>query len=146
MSQRLAIFDIDGCCLNLEARLPHFDTDYELFQSLWHTDKPIPQGVLVYRLLMKDSTLKPVFLTSRNEDLRDVTAHQLRLMFPKQEYELWMRPSDNKMPCQEYKVLALQSHGYQPSDVFIAFDDHSEVIAAYRKLGIVAYHTADREE
>lgn len=145
--RKLALLDIDGCVLNIEARLHHWHNgDYTSFWEGWETDEPIPQGVYFYKQLIEDPEVHAVFSTARDEAVRHITMIQLRQLFgASASFDLWMRPpgfpktNDSDV---ELKTGAITRNGYSPNDIFIAFDDRNIIVEAYRKLGIVAYQTA----
>lgn len=141
---KYVICDIDGCCLDPDERIGHLLAgDYDTFLSLWETDKPIPQGVFTYIQYLKNPKFfKVVFVTSRRERERSFTEVQLDRLFCEYEYEVWMRPNDDHREDCEVKLAILKSHGVQPDEVFIAFDDRNVICEAYRRHGIVAYQTA----
>ena len=140
---RYVICDIDGCCLNSEARIQYLlDGDYATYSEMWETDVPIPQGVFVYRQFMRNRLLNIVFLTSRFELARETTTSQLQRLFPGEEFQLLMRRDGDNREDAEVKVEALATHGMSAENIFIAFDDRNVICEAYRKLGIVAYQTA----
>jgi len=151
------IYDIDGCCVNCEERAQHIETDYEKYLALHHTDKPIPQGVLVYSLLLEMSSapvmghngqvevmpLEHVFVTARGEDQRANTERLLKVLFPDATFRLLMRHVDHRgRPDTEVKLEMIVDANIRPDDIFMAFDDRACNVEMYRSLGIVAYQTA----
>lgn len=143
-TQKYAIFDIDGCCVDISARLPYLvDGDHETFQSMWTTDKPIEAGVAVYTSLMM-AGFHGVFLTARNIALHGITLQQLRPLFPNLPFTLLMAESANDDHAK-YKVDQLNSflkrNNATLDDVLVCFDDNLAVIEAYRNIGLTAYLT-----
>lgn len=145
---KLVVADIDGCCISVQKRLKYWlACDIKTFAELWHTDEPIPQGIAVYQKFLEDSDYKVLFVTARWEQWRSHTLRTLRYhVWPDiQNEQLLMRP-DNMPPelgdmPGDFKPALLEAHGYNVSDVFIAFDDSKSVIDGWRKRGIVAYQT-----
>jgi len=142
----LVLMDIDGCCIDSDERWSMFSdkkVEYDEYKTLHHIDKPILAGCVIYSLLLNHSKLACVFLTSRSEDQRQQTEEQLRILFGYDaSFQLWMKPVGNADPCMEYKLWMLQSKGYEPHHVVLAFDDRPSVVEAYRAVGITAYQTA----
>lgn len=141
---KYVIFDIDGCCIDLTARLPYLiNGDHETFRSLWRTDKPIEAGVAVYSALMKAGFIG-VFLTARNHSLEGVTREQLQPLFPGFGYHLLMADKYHEDHSQ-YKIDRLKEFladkGATFDDVLLCFDDNLDVIQRYRAEGLKAYLT-----
>lgn len=134
------------CCLNHEERIEHWHAgNMELFYSMWRTDKPIEQGVLIYSALMATVNLKCVFVTSRQEFIRTDTLEHLTLLFGEDRMsrcDLLMRPNGDPRPDTQLKLDLIREAGIDFKDVFICFDDRPSVISAYREQGMVAYQTA----
>jgi hypothetical protein len=140
--------DIDGCCNNLDYRWKMFqsgDWDYDRYVRSMPFDEHIPAGVAIYKAMM-DAGHRCVFITARSLNQYKATFAQLKKMFEDRHFELWMPPSyefgDKKPADADLKIQMLKERGVDPMDVLVAFDDRPSVIAAYRELGIVAYHTA----
>lgn len=139
----IALFDIDGCCVDSSFRAEHIELDFERYLALHATDKPILQGVMIYSLLMDVPDMEPVFITTRGEEQRTNTEALLESIFPDREFKLLMRPEGDRRKDVEIKQELLEKNGIHPEDVFIAFDDRPVIVEMYRSLGIVAYQTAE---
>jgi hypothetical protein len=137
-----ALLDIDGCCIDSSFRTEHINKDFQKYLDLHHTDFSIPQGVIVYSLLMDLNDLKCVFITSRGEEQRATTEKLLGSIFPGKSYELWMRATGDLRDDVIVKQELLEKHDIKAEQVFIAFDDRPVIINMYRSRGIVAYQTA----
>ena len=132
--------DIDGCVLNLEHRLESImKGDFESFHE---NDTIIPQGYLIYNALLADRRLSVVFNTSRPESNRATTEKQLRAIFGKKRWQLWMRQPGPRLPDQELKINQVISRSIPFSDIFMVFDDRNVICEAFRAHGVVAYQTA----
>lgn len=142
------VMDIDGCCLDNRDRLPLLDQKdgHLAYHAAYALDIPIPAGVAVYSSLMKAGHI-PVFLTSRHEKNRDYTMEQLTHLFgdllEKSNAVLLMRQEVDFELDPVFKLKALTRQGVHPDEVLVAFDDRPSVVEAYRKVGIVAYQTAE---
>jgi hypothetical protein len=135
--------DIDGCILDIDARLPYLLVgDFETFDRLHITDKPIAQGIYIYKQFMTDPRFRCIFVTSRTEKVKHYTIKQLESIFGGLHIELLMRPLDNKESDAELKLNMIASAGISSDQVFIAFDDRPSICEAYRDRGWVAYQTA----
>ena len=140
--------DIDRCVLDPSERIGHYlSGDISTYESLWSTDKVIPQGYHVYSQFLLDPTRswRCLFITSRREHARSTTLLQLRNLWPDAKFDLLMRPGDVTKEMKddgEIKPWLLEQNGYSLDDVFIAFDDRQAVVDAWRRLGIVCYQTA----
>ncbi len=141
----LVIMDIDRCVLDPSARIGHYlSGDIDTYEAMWETDKPIPQGLYIYRTFLNDPQWKCLFITSRREWARDTTMQQLWDLFGDVEFELLMRPvcvDKGSKNDAEIKPWLLKEHGYDVKDVFIAFDDRQDVVDEWRRLGVVCYQT-----
>lgn len=139
---KYAILDIDGCCLDINERLPYLlSGDYKTYMDLYRTDKPIKQGVHIYTMLMKDPNINCVFVTARNDGIREQTEEQLAMLFPGLDYALLMRPENCHELDAHIKLRLIKDYCGDYSNVFIAFDDRPAICEAYRNVGIVAYCT-----
>lgn len=141
---KYAVFDIDGCCLNNEARLHLWPMNKAVFEESWQLDVPIEAGVAVYTSLML-AGFNGVFLTARPIHLELATKLQLRELFPGLDYTLLMAPRSQEDHAT-FKVKSLKDYlsrqNASLSDVLLCFDDNIDVVDAYRKEGLIAYQTA----
>lgn len=140
----IAVFDIDGCCIDSSERWLRYGHDRKEYEDNWELDKPIPAGTAVYLSLMKCGIFG-LFLTARTSSQSVGTYAQLDTLFPGCEYELVMAPNPQSNHSV-FKVTALRqylsSNGLGLDDVLVCFDDNIDVVGAYRDLGLVAYQTA----
>lgn len=140
--QKTILLDIDGCCVDSTARSPLFKTDHDEFMAQHHTDKQIAAGAFIYGMIMGRADVRPIFITGRDERQRAVTLQILCKMFGPRSYEVWMRATGDYRPAAEVKLEMMIQRGLDPTSVLLAFDDDPEVVAMYRELDIIAYHTA----
>jgi len=144
--KNIVIFDIDRCILDPKERIHHYlNKDFETYESLWHTDTPIKQGVEVYKTFLNNDTWRCIFITSRREWARETTYKQLLMLFGMRKFTLLMRPNDCTKEMKDdaaIKPWLLERAGFSIHDVFIAFDDRQSVVDRWRELGVVCYQTA----
>lgn len=151
--KNLVIADIDGCCIDNTERLAHYNEKaMDTYESLHHLDTPIQQGVEVYKAFLDNPAFRVAFITGRQERQRVVTYLQLSSLFGSHlltGVPLIMRPNhifSKDVPCSVLKPQLLLDHGYTFEEVFLAFDDHTDIVNAWRERGIVAYQTAPRHK
>lgn len=142
---KLVLMDIDGVIVDSSYRQPHFDTDFDRYLELHHTDQPITAGVFLTKMFLKQPDIRVVFITSRTDLQRDTTLLLLKKLFGPSAYELWMRTEGDTAPCAEVKLKLLLENKVHPNDVLIAFDDLPSNIAMYREIGIVVYQAPFEE-
>lgn len=164
---KFAVLDIDGCLLDITHRLRNWDlastgVEGAGFYDNAHLDKIIPAGRAVY-LGLHLAGLRLIFITGRSRKYKELTRQQILTALPELrdvEFDLLTRyapydafrtlPSGRRVRAYsdgEYKVAALNRalahHKATYADVVIGVDDNTDVVAAYRKLGIVAYQTTE---
>lgn len=136
--KRVVIFDLDGCLSDHRHRL-HLahQKKYDEYHSLCKYDAAMNKRVLEYYVHHIDFHI--VFLTGRNERWRLETAHwiMLNLGMTADEYRLFMRPDGDKTPAPEFKLRVVTDE-LEFNEVYAAYDDRDDIIAAYRRKGIVA--------
>lgn len=149
--KNIVVLDIDGCCLDPEARLGHLKAgDYAAYEAAWRTDKPIPQGIAVYRSFLANPAYRCVFITSRSEEARENTGVMLGAIFGEDLGNALLLMRDNNFTSGktlgiaevDIKPYLLTQAGMRVEDVFIAFDDRDDCVEGWRKRGIVCYQTA----
>lgn len=141
---KIAVFDIDGCCIDSSARWIASEGDHAKYEQLWRMDTPIEAGVEVYSALMK-AGIHGLFLTARQYTQKVSTKQQLGNLFPDLDYSLLMSPElqeDHALFKANALFRWVTQRGLSLDNVLICFDDHTEVIDSYRNLGLTAYHTA----
>lgn len=151
MTQNVIVMDIDGCCIDSEARLPLLiDGQWDAWSNAWQSDKPIRQGVEVYSSFMKNLDYRPIFITSRAYTERERTMDTLNQVFGNQlmkRVPLLMRNNTFTegptlhVPEEDIKPFLLEEAGYSIAEVFMAFDDRDCVVRGWRKRGVVCYQT-----
>jgi len=143
-NKRVVIFDIDGCCIDSEERLPHLLAgDREMYNELHPTDKSMPAGVAVYSALLHSHDYECLFITGRQEDAREFTEQQLIELFGPlvMATQLLMRPVGDRTHDVELKPRLLKKAGFAPEDVLLVFEDRDSTVAMWRSLGVTVYQT-----
>lgn len=140
----VVIFDIDGCCIESDHRLPHLIAgDRATYDSLHLEDSEITAVARVYRMLLGAPDLLCLFVTSRRECAREYTSNQLRALFGDKflPENLLMRPIEEEMgtdtPDAILKPRLVAERGYQPSDILFVIEDRNSMVARWRELGVV---------
>lgn len=150
-SKRLIIADIDGCCIDSLDRIPLIkNDDFTAYHKAWRTDKPIPQGVAIYRMFLDNpQQYKVLFITSREELAREYTLKQLQAWVRTSitDDQLLMRPTgvySKELPDTVLKPMLLKEAGYSTKDVFLVFEDRNSMVKVWRDVyGVMVYQTAE---
>lgn len=136
--RNIAIFDLDGCLSDDEHRrhwlptsLPAQPSDYDAYNELCHLDKPMNQPEWV----RCGVGMKRIVITARPERLSARTGGWILDNFGGQ-FCLRMRPDGDMRPSPELKVALAEEAGITPDQVAVAYDDRSDVLAAYAKWGV----------
>jgi len=131
------LFDLDGTLSDATHRLWHLEQDpidWDAFHLASADDTPITPLIEIARGLY--SVGKDVhILTGRSEIARNITLEWLRthtVPFT----SLCMRHADCRQPDHELKPRFLEPLGIDPANVFLAFEDRTRVVNAWRALGI----------
>lgn len=142
------ICDIDNTILDMTHRYPLLkgaNTDWEKFcdRELILKDKPIWDVIDLINVL--GGRLPIIFITGRNEGIREVTIEQLdTYIHAPCGKELYMRKDDDRgRPDIEVKKELYDKYVAPYYNIVGAFDDKSSVIQLWRSLGITAYHTGE---
>lgn len=143
--KQIVIFDIDGCVIDSEERLPHLLAgDRKTYHALHHTDKLMHAGHVVYRALLKDPELLCLFVTGRCETGRDFTLRQLQAIFGAEAFhptQLLMRPEGCVDHDRVLKPALIQARGHRIEDILLVFEDRNDNVAEWRELGVTCYQT-----
>lgn len=162
---KFAVLDVDGCLLDITHRLHKWDASGNEGRGFYddaHLDKVIPAGRAVY-LGLHLAGLRLVFITGRSRKYKELTKTQILKALPELEgveFDLLTRsaPYDTFVTnAQGRRVRAYSDAAYKMAmldrvlshykanrhDVVIGIDDNTDVIAAYRRQGIVAYQTTE---
>lgn len=140
------IFDIDGTLSNPKHRL-HFiqgaKKDWPAFYSA-AADDPVNVPMLFIYSALKQSC-HPVFVTGRPESIRKATEAWLRKNFVTDDapIDLFMRKGGDYRPDFMLKqdiLKALRKAGYAP---LAAIEDRQQVVAMYRREGLLCLQCAD---
>lgn len=145
----ITVFDIDGTIANNDHRAHHVDREPG-------DDRPKDwQAFLQPHLVAKDTLIegaqraiqhfqtlgyKIIFLTGRNESLRDATAQWIleKLGIEVSDDTLLMRGTGNMMTAAHYKREAAQALKSQfPRETFVFIDDDKYSWAGYADVGLV---------
>jgi hypothetical protein len=149
LTNKPIIADIDGCCLDPEERIPNAEAkDWEGYHALWRTDTPIMAGCLTYALFI-ESGHNLIFVTAREEKAREYTLFQLRkFISPNVTSDmLLMRPNDSySIPDVVLKPQLVQDAGYKIEDILMVFEDRTVMVNEWRRLGVICYQTAQRDD
>lgn len=164
MSKRLKsyaiLFDLDGVIADWRRRLQHRDNgDWETFYKEMPYDELLPAGAVVYNLMATqcrilghaihekglDADVPMVdIVTCRPEKMRSVTVAWLvsnGLVMPR---NLHMRPDDDERPHHEIKAdMYRQFYQKRGESVLVLFEDNTETIEAFEKLGVPCVHTRE---
>ncbi len=143
----LVIFDIDGTMADSTHRSHFVDgpvKDWASFldPALVGKDSPIP-GAQKALKHFRDMGFRIIFLTGRNETIRDTTRSWLGEHFEGDHffYELIMRPKDNLDLPTVYKAKELAKLGkvLLKSGVWLCFDDDFYMQKVYLEYGGVPF-------
>ncbi len=151
----ILILDIDGTLSDATHRSHYVDRakpDWDGFlqPDLVLQDTPIQDSQRGVKLLSSIAD-QIIFLTGRNERLREVTTKWLKIHFGVtcNEANLLMRPIDNQEKPTEFKGAALQNliNEYKEPGhnlpKFMAVDDDPFMMKVYRGLGIITMHAPE---
>lgn len=131
----IALIDIDGTIANTSHRDQYITgktKDYKKFQARAIHDRPIPNAIALVKALSK--YLDIVYLTGRNETIRDETAEWLKLNgCPRGK--LVMRDTLDFRPAAEFKKAMVQQQ-IGTDKIAMALDDDLTVRSMYEGLGI----------
>ena len=142
----VVVFDIDGCIVNSDERLPHFlNGDRETYDKLHPTDKSMPAGHAVYQTLMSSMPhVHFLFVTGRRETCRNYTEAQLIQMFGPcvTASQLLMRP----VGCDAehdttLKPRLIEEAGYSLDRILLVIEDRDSTVAMWRERGITCWQT-----
>ena len=149
-NRSIFVLDIDGCLIDSFDRLPHLlQGDRAKYDELHPTDKTIPAGVAMYRMLLcVHGVERCLFITSRSESGREYTLRQLEAALQLDlEYRVLMRPIDeDATPDTELKPRLLAEAGFSPNDVLLVVEDSATMNAHWRSLGITCWQTLPNTE
>lgn len=145
------ICDIDNTILDMTHRyhmLKGKDTNWDEFLSEEAMSKDVPIWD-TFRVISCLATRFPViFLTGRNEGVREYTEFQLSLLhraYPLLNgYTLIMRPDeDRERPDIVVKKELYMEYVEPYYNILVALDDKPSVVDLWRSLGITTYHTGE---
>ena len=150
------IIDIDGTIANCDHRLDlqGEDKDWDTFHNLAFMDKPLVKNIkFIKRFIKKHKIKKPVFITGRNERIRDDTVNWIcyhcgiwfgkkgfdiggrgrsMRMVPTREFHVCMRPTENRVSGHELKKDLLRPIK-EKYNIVAVFEDDTECLSMYKK-------------
>lgn len=150
--KNLIILDIDGCVVDSEARLPLLfvdgvvSPDRKVYDDAHPTDKTIPAGQHVYKLLNAFSECTVLFVTGRSEVTREYTMAQLNHALGEhpavEERHLLMRP----LGCENehdtvLKPRLIEEAGYSLDQILLVIEDRDSTVAMWRERGITCWQS-----
>ena len=130
----MILVDIDGCIFNNYHRahlIPEDRTvtsNWTAFNQACAQDLPIAAVIEFVKHLSLTHDAPITFLTSRGEDSREATLHQLTLPFSGYDFDLHMRPMDEHRCTIEYKRDAIERLSIEFNDHSLIIDDHAGII------------------
>jgi len=148
--KNLIVLDIDGCVIDSEDRLPHFlNGDRKTYDELYHTDKTIPAGYLVYSMFLdmirENPALICLFVTGRSELCREYTLKQLSDLFGSSTVDksmLLMRPlGAEKEHDTVLKPRLVEEAGYSLDQILLVVEDRDSTVAMWRERGVTCWQT-----
>lgn len=118
--------------------------DWEEYHSRGKEDKPIEDVVRLINIISGSSGYKlEIFaITARPEKWRKQTMEWFRKYGVMLDY-LLMRPEDAFKPAPTIKVDLCKEEGILDR-ILCIFDDREDVVAAFKALGITAFHVHAR--
>jgi len=138
---KYVLFDIDGCCIHSEDRLPHLlSGDRAEYDRLHFTDREIAAVARIYRILLRVPDLTCLFVTARRECGRAYTEAQLTALFGDRfvPRNLLMRGVEHgEMHDTELKPLLVKEQGIEVEDILFVIEDRNSMVARWRELGVV---------
>lgn len=139
------VFDIDGTLADPSERLPYIigpNKDWDTYDSLVQTDKPIPAVITILRCL-REGGYDTLLLTGRGERTRDATAAWLAEHGVTYDW-LVMRADGDNRPDTEVKMENLERFvAENGTRVQTIFEDRKRLAQAFRAAGYHVCHVAE---
>lgn len=136
----VVIFDIDGCLVDSDTRLPVLlDGNRPGWNALHHTDTAYPAGRTIYTLLIHSPGIHCVFVTSRQESSRDYTLAQLEQLLgvARTDIHLLMRPiGEDATDDVVLKPRLIEEAGYILDEILLVIEDRDQTVEMWRSKGI----------
>lgn len=142
MKRQAIICDIDGTILDIRHRL-HWvkgeDTNWEEFLKPENIlkDNPIRMTIEIIRSLNRKYPI--IFVTGRNEGIRDITVKQIQRHCNLAEFYMFMREDGDHRADTEIKSELYHKYVEPRYDVLCVFDDKTSVVNLWRSLGLLTY-------
>lgn len=145
------IFDVDGVLADSSGREQKYligkekeEVNWDLFYKDADKDKPILSGILTARALFYHGKYELIFLTGRNESVKEKTLDWLsyNLMLDKSVINLIMRPDENNDNNSKFKETIGKKLGFE--NIVLAFDDNKKTVDMWRSHGVKCFHTDER--
>lgn len=150
------VFDIDGVLADISHRLHYIlkankkERDYEKFYACLNDDLPIPQGILLAKILkgyvesVTDESFVFVYLSGRPERTREATKQWLDTHVGFSETDiLYLRRNRDWRKAEAYKLEMLQRLQAKGIEPWLIFDDSERICKELRKNGFVCYQTQE---
>lgn len=139
------IFDIDGTLANNTHRVHHIlNKDWDAYHQACDRDTPIAPVIAVLNTLYKHGH-KILFWTGRDEIVRAQTEKWIETWTAVKpadiHYNLWMRGTGDHRPDYEIKEAALRS--IDRTDLAGVFEDREQVVAMWRRNGVMCFQVAE---
>lgn len=136
-----SIWDLDNCVSDDEWRIKFVDWTktngderYAEYHRRCFADRP--GNVAVFKAIAARTV--PLFFTARPENVRKSTVAWLREQLGVRDPIVKMRPMGDGRSSPVLKLEMLDEMFLQRAEIFCAFDDRMDVVAAYRARGIPA--------
>lgn len=152
----LYIFDIDGVIADVTELLfliQHTPKNFDFYYECIGDARPIQSGIKIFdAILLKEyeelkhgSPIRVHFVTGRNEISRDATTTWLEnnLNWNEEWFKLHMRSKTDRRPAWKVKhdiVQRIHTETATPFSEMIVFEDDSDCVAMYKKLGCYVCH------
>jgi hypothetical protein len=136
-----AIFDLDNCLFDDAWRIPYIDFSkedlderYAPYHERCYGDHPT--NLALFNAI-KQLVPRVIFATARPEAVRRLTERSIADRLGHRGAEIIMRPNGDNRPSRQLKRDMFRRTGLF-AHTTMAFDDHHDVIAMYREIGLRA--------
>lgn len=150
--QQVIICDIDGTVAHSKHRhdrlagkpWPTSREGWLVWEEGMEDDPPIEAMVRLVQAFIRYGE-QIVFVTSREEYMREKTTLWLKKHFPLEAPVMWMRPNDSRAPSAQVKLQLIVDHvGIE--NVFACIEDEHGVTKAFREAGLMVIHVVSSLE
>lgn len=129
MKKDAIIVDIDGTV----AHGHNYRSPYEFHKV--HLDEPDPQLILITETFHSKNH-NVIFVTGRSDTCKELTENWLNKNIKIDDYELYMRKSNDKRCDTVVKKEIFETHIQPRYDVKLVLDDRPKVVRMYLELGL----------